>query len=78
MVEQYSPQTNEKCYSVLQCPMRLFLLLFQGSKHSLSAQALLGFAAVWVRTLEGAAAEAALLWTCPDPGEDDGRDEAEE
>ena len=34
MVGQYLPQTNEKCYSVLQCPMWLFASLFPPSKHS--------------------------------------------
>ena len=34
MVGQQLPQTNEKCYSVLQCPMWPFLPLFYGSKHS--------------------------------------------
>ena len=34
MVEQYLPQTNENGYSVLQCPMWLFLPPFQGSKHT--------------------------------------------
>ena len=35
MVWQYLPQTNEKCYSVLQWLMWLFLSLFPSSKHSL-------------------------------------------
>ena len=36
MVGQYLPQTNEKCYNVLQCPIWLFSPLFQRSKHTLS------------------------------------------
>ena len=36
MVGQQLPQTNEKCYSVLQYPMCPFLPPFYGSKHSLS------------------------------------------
>ena len=36
MVGQYLPQTNETCYSVLQCVMCLFAYLFTPSKHSLS------------------------------------------
>ena len=35
MVGQQLPQTNEKCYSVPQCPMWSFLPLFYGSKHIL-------------------------------------------
>ena len=35
MVGQYLPQTNKKCYSILQCPMRFFLLDFHRSKHTL-------------------------------------------
>ena len=38
MVGQYLPQTNEKCYSVLQWPMWLFLPLFTSSKHSLKSR----------------------------------------
>jgi len=34
MVGQYLPQTNEKCYSVLQWLMWLFLSFFISSKHS--------------------------------------------
>ena len=34
MIEQQLPQTNEKCYSVPQCPMWLFLPLFYVSKHT--------------------------------------------
>ena len=34
MIGQQLSQTNEKCYSVLQCPMWLFLLPFYESKHS--------------------------------------------
>jgi hypothetical protein len=34
MVGQYLPQTNEKCYSILQCPMWFFLPTFRGSKHT--------------------------------------------
>ena len=34
MVGQQLTQTNEKCYSVPQCPMWLFLPLFYGSKHT--------------------------------------------
>ena len=34
MVGQQLPQTNEKCYSVLQCPMWPFLPPFYESKHS--------------------------------------------
>ena len=35
MLGQQLPQTNEKCYSVLQCSLWLFLPPFYGSKHSL-------------------------------------------
>ena len=35
MVWQYLPQTNEKYYSVLQCPMWHFLPKFRGSKHTM-------------------------------------------
>ena len=35
MVGQYLLQTNEKCYSMLQCPMWFFLPTFPGSKHTL-------------------------------------------
>ena len=34
MIGQYLPQTNKKCYSVLQCSIWLFLPLFQVPKHS--------------------------------------------
>ena len=34
MVGQYLPQTNETCYSVLQCVMWLFAPFFTPSKHS--------------------------------------------
>ena len=34
MIGQQLLQTNEKYYSMLQCPMWLFLLLFYGSKHN--------------------------------------------
>ena len=34
MVGQYLPQTNEKCYNILQWLMRFFLFLFTSSKHS--------------------------------------------
>ena len=40
MVGQYLPQTNKKCYIVLQCPLCLFLPLFQGSKHSRGVETL--------------------------------------
>ena len=34
MIGQQLPQTNEKCYSILQCLMWLFAFFFPPSKHS--------------------------------------------
>ena len=59
MVGQYLPQTNEKCYSVLQWLMWLFLPFFSSSKHSMC----------WV-CLERMLAEQRFRCKPPDPEHD--------
>ena len=42
MVEQYLPQTNNKCYIILQYPMCPYSPVFRGSKHNLGGTVRLG------------------------------------